>query len=85
MPGSRSELFEKASAGGADVVFLDLEDAVAPDDKPQARKNVIEAINDIDWGSKTLSVRLNGLSTPTTCTATSSTSSNRPATGSTFS
>ena len=63
VPGSRPELFEKAAAGGADVVFLDLEDAVAPDDKPQARKNVIEAINDIDWGSKTLSVRLNGLDT----------------------
>src|SRR3546814_12565773 len=47
----------------ADVVFLDLEDAVAPDDKPQARKNVIQAINDIDWGTKTLSVRINGLDT----------------------
>jgi malyl-CoA/(S)-citramalyl-CoA lyase len=45
------------------VVFLDLEDAVAPDDKPQARKNVISAINDIDWGNKTLSVRINGLDT----------------------
>jgi malyl-CoA/(S)-citramalyl-CoA lyase len=63
VPGSRPELFEKAAKGGADVVFLDLEDAVAPDDKPQARKNVIEAINDIDWGQKTLSVRINGLDT----------------------
>ena len=63
VPGSRPELFEKAAKGGADVVFLDLEDAVAPDDKPQARKNVIAAINDIDWGSKTLSVRINGLDT----------------------
>ncbi|MEM7121098.1 MAG: CoA ester lyase [Pseudomonadota bacterium] len=63
VPGSRPELFEKAASGGADVIFLDLEDAVAPDDKPQARKNVIEAINDIDWGSKTLSVRINGLDT----------------------
>jgi len=63
VPGSRPELFEKAAKGGADVVFLDLEDAVAPDDKPQARKNVIAAINDIDWGSKTLSVRVNGLDT----------------------
>ena len=63
VPGSRTELFEKAAAGDADVVFLDLEDAVAPDDKPQARKNVIEAVNDIDWGSKALSVRINGLDT----------------------
>ncbi len=63
VPGSRPELFEKAAKGGADVIFLDLEDAVAPDDKPQARKNVIEAINDIDWGNKTLSVRINGLDT----------------------
>ncbi len=63
VPGSRTELFAKAAAGDADVVFLDLEDAVAPDDKPQARKNVIEAVNDLDWGTKTLSVRINGLDT----------------------
>jgi malyl-CoA/(S)-citramalyl-CoA lyase len=61
VPGS--QLFEKAARSAADVVFLDLEDAVAPDDKPQARKNVIEAIGDIDWGNKTLSVRINGLDT----------------------
>ncbi|WP_020593200.1 HpcH/HpaI aldolase/citrate lyase family protein [Kiloniella laminariae] len=63
VPGSNPALFEKAAASNADVVFLDLEDAVAPDDKEQARKNVIEAINDIDWGRKTLSVRINGLDT----------------------
>ncbi len=63
VPGSNPKLFEKAAASAADVVFLDLEDAVAPDDKVQARKNVIEAINDIDWGSKTLSLRINGLDT----------------------
>ena len=63
VPGSRPELFEKAARGDADVVFLDLEDAVAPDDKPQARRNVIAAIDDIDWGAKTLSVRINGLDT----------------------
>ena len=60
VPGSSPKFFEKAATGDADVVFLDLEDAVAPDDKPQARRNVIEAINDIDWGNKTLSVRING-------------------------
>ena len=63
VPGSQPQLFEKAAKSAADVVFLDLEDAVAPDDKPQARKNVIAAINDIDWGAKTLSVRINGLDT----------------------
>jgi len=35
-------------------VFLDLEDAVAPDDKEQARKNIIQGLNDIDWGKKTM-------------------------------
>jgi len=63
VPGSQPQLFEKAARSAADIVFLDLEDAVAPDDKPQARKNVIQAVNDIDWGNKTLSVRINGLDT----------------------
>ena len=64
VPGSQPQMFEKAAKSAADVVFLDLEDAVAPDDKAQARKNIIEAIGDIDWGRKTLSVRINGLDTP---------------------
>ncbi|MGC8201589.1 L-malyl-CoA/beta-methylmalyl-CoA lyase [Aliiroseovarius sp. PTFE2010] len=63
-PGSNTKLFEKMAASAADVIDLDLEDSVAPDDKTQARKNVIEAINDIDWGNKTLAVRINGLDTP---------------------
>ena len=63
VPGSSPKLFEKAAKSAADVIFLDLEDAVAPDDKPQARKNVIAALNDIDWGTKTVSVRINGLDT----------------------
>ena len=46
-----------------DVIFLDLEDAVAPDEKEQARKNIIEGLNDIDWNTKTMSVRINGLDT----------------------
>ena len=62
-PGSKPALFEKMAASKADVVNLDLEDAVAPDDKVEARKNVIQAINDIDWGNKTVSVRINGLDT----------------------
>ena len=63
VPGSNPKLFEKAATSAADVIFLDLEDAVAPDEKEQARRNVIAAINDIDWGKKTLSVRINGLDT----------------------
>ena len=63
-PGSRPAIFEKMAASAADVINLDLEDSVAPDDKPQARRNIVEAIGDIDWGDKTLSVRINGLDTP---------------------
>jgi malyl-CoA/(S)-citramalyl-CoA lyase len=56
-------MLEKAPTAGADMVFLDLEDAVAPDDKAQARKNVIEALNDLDWSGCAVSVRINGLDT----------------------
>jgi malyl-CoA/(S)-citramalyl-CoA lyase len=63
-PGSRPAIFEKMAASAADVINLDLEDSVAPSDKDSARQNVIQAIGDIDWGSKTLSVRINGLDTP---------------------
>ena len=63
VPGSNERALQKAASLPADVVFLDLEDAVAPADKPQARKNIIKAVNEVDWGSKTLSVRINGLDT----------------------
>ena len=63
VPGSNPSFLEKAAKSPADVIFLDLEDAVAPDDKVQARKNIIEALNDLDWGGRTLSVRVNGLDT----------------------
>ena len=63
-PGSRPAIFEKMAASAADVINLDLEDAVAPSDKEAARANIIKAISDIDWGTKTLSVRINGLDTP---------------------
>ncbi len=52
VPGSQPQLFEKAAKSAADVIFLDLEDAVAPDDKEKARKNVIAAVGDIDWGRR---------------------------------
>jgi citrate lyase subunit beta/citryl-CoA lyase len=66
VPGSSPAFIEKAAAGPADYVFLDLEDAVAPPEKDQARKNVIEALRDIDWAARgiTVCVRINGLDTP---------------------
>jgi len=63
VPGSNPSLFEKSAKSKADVIFLDLEDAVAPNDKEQARRNVVAALNDIDWGSKCMMVRINGLDT----------------------
>ncbi|MDE0249733.1 MAG: CoA ester lyase [Gammaproteobacteria bacterium] len=65
VPGSNPRMIEKALTCSADYVFLDLEDAVAPDDKVQARKNIIAALNEHDWKShsKTVSVRINGLDT----------------------
>ena len=63
VPGSNPSLFEKAAKGAADIIFLDLEDAVAPDDKEQARKNIIQGLNDLDWGSKAMMIRINGLDT----------------------
>ncbi|HEX4596409.1 MAG TPA: CoA ester lyase [Burkholderiaceae bacterium] len=63
VPGSNVGLFEKAARCAADIVFLDLEDAVAPDDKEQARRNIVQGLNEIDWGSKTMMIRINGLDT----------------------
>ena len=65
VPGSNPALFAKAAASDVDYVFLDLEDAVAPGDKEQARRNVIKGLRDIDWRGlgKTISVRINGIDT----------------------
>jgi len=62
-PGSRPELFQKMATSKADVINLDLEDSVAPPNKREARENISNAISKIDWGKKTLSVRINGLDT----------------------
>lgn len=64
VPGSSRRMLEKAPSCGADVVFLDLEDAVAPDEKDAARENVIDALRELDWSRCTVSVRINGLDTP---------------------
>jgi malyl-CoA/(S)-citramalyl-CoA lyase len=63
VPGSRPALFEKAAASAADVVCLDLEDAVAPSDKDKARDNIVAALNEVNWGAKIVTVRINGLDT----------------------
>jgi malyl-CoA/(S)-citramalyl-CoA lyase len=63
VPGSNPAMFEKAARSAADIIFLDCEDAVAPDDKEKARSNIVEGLNDIDWGGKTMMVRINGLDT----------------------
>ena len=63
VPGTNLALFKKAAQSDADIIFLDCEDAVAPDDKEKARANIIEGLNELDWGSKTMMVRINGLDT----------------------
>ena len=65
VPGSSPKMFEKALNSNADYIFLDLEDAVAPNDKITARKNIIKALKEINWREKgkTISVRINSLDT----------------------
>jgi citrate lyase subunit beta/citryl-CoA lyase len=66
VPGSQPALFRKAFESDVDYVFLDLEDAVAPGDKVQARVHVVAGLLDHDWREhgKTISVRINGIDTP---------------------
>jgi citrate lyase subunit beta/citryl-CoA lyase len=63
-PGSSEKMIAKAVASAADHVFLDLEDAVAPNQKAAARQKIVNALNDLDWGRKVRCVRINDLSTP---------------------
>ncbi len=63
MPGSNVRMLEKAPELGADIVMLDLEDSVAPDDKQQARINVIDALRELDFSGSSVSLRINGLDT----------------------
>src|SRR3954463_799865 len=64
VPGSSERFIAKAVGLDADEVFLDLEDAVAPNEKDSARARVIESLNALDFGSKTVAVRVNGTDTP---------------------
>ncbi len=63
VPGSSPRFLDKAQGLPADEVFLDLEDAVAPDAKPAARRNVIAALVSGDWGARVRAVRVNGATT----------------------
>lgn len=63
VPGSNIRMLEKAPDLGADIVMLDLEDAVAPADKDQARSNIIDALREQDWSQCSVSLRINGLDT----------------------
>jgi citrate lyase subunit beta / citryl-CoA lyase len=64
VPGSSLKMLEKARGLPADQVFLDLEDAVAPLAKPEARKNVVAALNEGGWQGRTRVVRINDATTP---------------------
>lgn len=64
VPASNPRMIEKAAAARADAVCIDLEDAVAPDMKAEARTHVVDALNGLDFGGKLRQVRINGLDTP---------------------
>jgi hypothetical protein len=63
VPGSSEKMMGKAAGLGADMVFLDLEDAVAPLEKEAARDKVVKAVNDLDWGDAVLCARVNAWDT----------------------
>lgn len=63
VPATSEHFFAKAAKGPADAIFLDLEDAVAPDRRYEARAKAVTALQEIDWGSKIVAVRVNGLRT----------------------
>ncbi|MDN3567010.1 CoA ester lyase [Paeniroseomonas aquatica] len=64
VPATSGKFFAKAAASAADAIVLDLEDGVAPDRKDEARAAAIAALNEVDWGGRIMSVRVNGLGTP---------------------
>jgi citrate lyase beta subunit len=64
VPASRPAMIPKAAASAADAVCIDLEDAVAPDEKPASRANVVRALKEIDFGRRVRIVRINGLDGP---------------------
>ena len=63
VPASSTKMMEKAIVSAADLVFLDLEDAVAPAQKEASRKNAIDALRGGNWGKKVRAIRVNGADT----------------------
>jgi citrate lyase subunit beta/citryl-CoA lyase len=63
-PASSERMIAKAAASAADLVFLDLEDSVAPNLKPEARRTAALALRELDWGTKTRAVRINAPGSP---------------------
>ena len=63
VPGSSEKMLGKAPGLPADMVFMDLEDAVAPLEKEAARAKVVDAVKNLDWGEKVLCVRVNAWDT----------------------
>src|SRR5450759_1582888 len=63
VPASRRDMIAKAARSEADAVCIDLEDAVAPDQKEASRGNVVRAFTELDFGPRTRLVRINGLDT----------------------
>src|SRR5918997_3047190 len=64
VPATRRKMVEKALASEADAVFLDLEDAVAPDSKAAARKDIVRSVEELDWRARPTLFRANALDTP---------------------
>ena len=64
VPASKPAMIQKAAASAADLVCIDLEDAVAPDEKAASRPNVVRALKELNFGRRTRVVRINGLDTP---------------------
>ena len=63
VPGSNTKMIQKAAASAVDHVFLDLEDACAPNQKVGARDNIVDALNELDWGNTVRCVRINDTGT----------------------
>ena len=63
IPGSSEKFLSKGPTLPADMVFLDLEDSVAPLEKEAARGKVVDAIKNEDWGDKVVCVRINAWDT----------------------
>ena len=64
VPGSSEKMMTKAAGLAVDHIFLDLEDAVAPAEKPSARGKIVEALNNLDFGNSVRCVRINDIETP---------------------